>query len=33
MSPRGPARGGVVSGFDTLRGDDYDIPTFYRGKD
>ncbi|MDO9280661.1 MAG: cell division protein FtsZ [Myxococcota bacterium] len=33
MSPRGPSRGGVVSGFDTLRGDDYDIPTFYRGKD
>jgi cell division protein FtsZ len=34
MTPgRGPARGGVVSGFDTLRGDDYDIPTFYRGKD
>ena len=32
MTPRGPSRG-VVSGFDTLRGDDYDIPTFYRGKD
>jgi cell division protein FtsZ len=36
MTP--PARGasgvrGNVSGFDTIRGDDYDIPTFYRSKD
>ena len=35
MSPaRGAGgRGGAASGFDTLRGDDYDIPTFYRAKD
>ena len=36
MAPaaRAPASGrGVVSGFDTLRSEDYDIPTFYRSKD
>ena len=30
---RGGGRGGLSSGFDTLRSDDYDIPTFFRGRD
>jgi cell division protein FtsZ len=35
MPTRGGGRsgGGAMSGYDTLRGDDYDIPTFYRSKD
>ena len=33
ISPRAMGRGQTVSGFDTLRTDDYDIPTFFRSKD
>ena len=33
LSPRGGGRGQTVSGFDTLRSEDYDIPTFFRSKD
>jgi cell division protein FtsZ len=33
INPRAPGRGPAVSGFDTLRSEDYDIPTFFRSKD
>ncbi len=34
LQPSGGGRkGGMSSGFDTLRSEDYDIPTFFRGRD
>ena len=33
INPRPAGRGPAVSGFDTLRSEDYDIPTFFRSKD